>query len=299
MKLSKFPLVSVVIPHRGADEPLRLCIEALRAQTYPASQFEILIVINEPISRKPIFELESNEKILWQPDYYSYAARNKGIEASKGSIIALTDSDAIPDSCWIAHGAGALEEGSDMVAGRIELTYSRYPLTPPACYEKLFAFDQEKNVRFGRAATANLLVKRSTFDTNGLFNGFSESGEDFSWTRRATQRGARLVFDRNISVSHPAREAFSELFIKARRVSAGYKSGRRAFARIGSALSHYVSVYLAPPSRERRKASSGPEMLLGYATSAVVQAVKLWFFVTSPRARKYHQPANLNGRAGF
>lgn len=279
MNQSQLPLVSVVIPHRGPDAPLKLCIEALRQQTYPPSQIEILIVINEFMRRKPFFALESNEKILWQPDYYSYAARNKGIEASKGSIIALTDSDAIPDSCWIAHGAGALEEGSDMVAGRIELTYSRYPLTPPACYEKLFAFDQEKNVRFGRAATANLLVKRSTFETNGLFDQFSESGEDFSWTQRATQRGTRLIFDGDVSVSHPARENFFDLLIKARRVSGGYTAGRHPFERLASATSQYVSVYLVPPSLTKRSASSGRELLLGYGTSLLIQVVKLFFFL--------------------
>lgn len=286
MKPAQLRLVSVIIPHQGVDEPLKLCIEALRLQTYPTSRVEILIVINEPAKREPTFKLKSNEKILWQPDYYSYAARNKGIEASKGSIIALTDSDTIPDPWWITNGARSLEKGPDMVAGLVDLSFSRRPLTAPACYEKLFAFDQEKNVRFGRAATANLFLARLTFDTYGLFNRFSESGEDFSWTRRATQSGARLVFDREISVSHPAREKFSELFIKAKRVSASYESERRTMQRIRRALTHYISVYVTPPSRAKRKTASGKEMLLGYSTSAVVQAVKLWFFITSATLQK-------------
>jgi GT2 family glycosyltransferase len=291
MKLSKLPLVSVVIPHRGADEPLRLCIEALRGQTYSASQIETLIVINEPIRRKPIFELESNEKILWQPDYYSYAARNKGIEASTSPIIALTDSDTIPDSNWIANGVQALERDHDMVAGRIALTFRQYPLTPVACYEKLFAFDQEKNVKFGRAVTANLIVRRSTFSSHGLFDAFSESGEDFAWTGQATAGGSRLVFAPDVSVSHPARETFSEIFAKAKRVSVGFESKKLPLLRIRSALSRYGSLYLTPPSRDKQKTALAREKVLGYATATLIQAAKLWFFVNSGLARKKPQPS--------
>lgn len=217
MKPSQLPLVSVVIPHQGPDETLKLCLEALRQQTYPASQIEILIVINELFRRQPTFELESNEKILWQPHYYSYAARNRGIEASNRPIIALTDSDTIPDPDWIKEGTRALLDGPDLVAGAIRLSFTTSPLTPSACCEKLFAFDQENNANHGRSATANLLVKRVVFDTHGLFDSLAESGEDFEWTSKVTLAGSTLVYSPHASVAHPARESWKELIHKARR----------------------------------------------------------------------------------
>lgn len=290
MKPSQLPLVSIVIPHRGSDEPLKLCVEALREQTYPASRIKILIVINEPVRRKPNFELKSNEKALWQQTHHSYAARNRGIEASTSPIIALTDSDTTADSNWIANGVQSLERGHDMVAGRIALTFRQQPLTPAACYEKLFAFDQEKNVKFGRAVTANLMVRRTTFISHGLFDAFSESGEDFAWTGQATAGGSRLVFSPDVSVSHPARETFSEIFAKANRVSVGFESKKPPLLRIRSALSRYGFLYLTPPSRDKQKTALAREKVLGYATAIFIQAAKLLFFVTSGLARKKPQP---------
>lgn len=293
MNQSQLPLVSVVIPHRGPDGPLNLCIEALRQQTYPRPRIEILIVLNEPMRRTQTFELEPNERLLWQPDYYSYAARNMGIEASKGSIIALTDSDTVPDPRWVELGVQTLENDYDIVAGLISLTFHQFPLTAPACYEKLFAFDQEKNVAFGRAATANLMLWRSTFSSYGLFDGSSKSGEDFYWTSRAATLGARLVFAHAVKVSHPARETFSEIFAKAKRVSDGYQSSKHPVSRVLMAAIDYVSINLAPPSRKKQQAVSGREKVLGYTIAIVIQAAKLIFLIKSLATRNKHQEFGL------
>jgi cellulose synthase/poly-beta-1,6-N-acetylglucosamine synthase-like glycosyltransferase len=270
MKKSQTPLVSIVIPHRGADGPLRLCIEALRQQTYPASQIEILSVINEPIRRNPIFELKSNEKILWEPDYYSYAARNKGIEASKGSIIALTDSDTIPDPDWIEKGTQALLDGPDLVAGAIRLSFSTSPLTPSACYEKLFAFDQEKNANRGRSATANLFVKRVVFDTHGLFDSLAESGEDFEWTSKATLAGSTLVYSPHASVAHPARETWKELIHKARRKTKILTRQGGAGRRLKIAIERLVASVINGERNYARDGMSLRETSMGHAMKLIL-----------------------------
>lgn len=106
---SQSPLVSVVIPHRGEDKPLEKCLTALRSQTYPRQDTEILIVLNEESKRSVSFPLEPGEKLLWEPQSFSYAARNQGILHARGHIIALTDSDTVPSTEWLSEGVAAME----------------------------------------------------------------------------------------------------------------------------------------------------------------------------------------------
>lgn len=278
MKLSDPALVSVVIPHRGDDHCLHKCLEGLRVQTYPADQTEIIIILNESLNRSLAFPLLPSEKLIWDPHYFSYRARNTGIQMANGSIIALTDSDTIPNNRWLEEAVAAMNLGVDIVAGAIELSFSRKPLTPSSSYEKLYAFDQEKNSRFGRSATANLVAQRTVFDRYGLFDASAQSGEDFAWTTRATQQGATLAYGPHAVVSHPARETLSELLRKAHRVTSHHSATLVGLERIRQGFRHYVSLYLAPPSRSRRKQCSPRELVLAYGMGIVVQLAKLWFF---------------------
>jgi GT2 family glycosyltransferase len=268
--------ISVVVPHRGNDESLEVCIDAVRKQTFPRSKTEILIVINEPENRAVSFELHENEKVLWEPDYFSYAARNLGIVSSIGSIIALTDSDTVPDPGWLSEGFSIIQAGADLAAGAIQLTFTRQRLTSAACYEKLYAFDQEKNVRFMRSATANLFARKDLFLKQGLFAEYARSGGDFAWTRRVAEAGGTITFAEKARVLHPARESWVELSAKARRVATPNPIRARGFWL--DSLRHYLSVYLAPPSKSKWRACSLREIVLGNFAAVIVQTMKMLFF---------------------
>jgi hypothetical protein len=173
-----------------------------------------------------------------------------------------------------------------MVAGRIDLTFTRHPLTPAACYEKLFSFDQEKNVALGRATTANLFLHKATFAELGLFAAEAQSGEDFAWTTRATQAGSILEYSESAIVSHPARERWKELFEKATRktepmtrVSSTYEGARLSFSRMRAR-------YLTPPSRGRADAMSADQLFLAYFVNLVLMVFTI-ATVLNALARKW------------
>lgn len=220
---SSSPSVSVIIPHRGEDAPLERCLQGLRHQSYSHDRYEVLVVLNESEQRTLACELLGDEVMLWEPHYFSYNARNHGIEKSTGDIIAFTDSDTVPSSDWIAEGVNALKRtDSDLVAGHITVTTTRARATAPALYELLFAFDQEKNVGRGFSTTANLFAARDTFERCGLFEKTALTGEDFDWTRAAVESGAKLTYARSAIVDHSARETWSALLAKARRTTLPY-----------------------------------------------------------------------------
>jgi cellulose synthase/poly-beta-1,6-N-acetylglucosamine synthase-like glycosyltransferase len=267
------PLVSVVIPHLGEDAVLKKCLDSVRAQTYPKQRVEVILVMNDHLKRSLSFPLLPNETLVWEPRHHAYNARNAGIRSTQGSIIALTDSDAVPYANWIEEAVAGLKPGIDLLAGAVELTFSKHPLTAAACYEKLYAFDQEKNVRFNRSATINLVGRKSLFELEP-FNQLAVSGEDFFWTSRMVDRGANLAFCPTAVVRHPARESLTELLQKARRVSVNYPGRGKGLKTLKLAGRHYFSLYLTSPSRSRTFTSTPREIMLARIVSVLLQLVK-------------------------
>jgi glycosyltransferase involved in cell wall biosynthesis len=116
------PEVSVVVPVYNGEMDLPELIECLRSQTYPIDSVEYLLVDNNSRDRTstiiqaaasntpsvpPLVSGGSNfNRITIRPlaenqIQSSYAARNLGIRASTGEIIAFTDADCRPESDWL------------------------------------------------------------------------------------------------------------------------------------------------------------------------------------------------------
>ena len=167
------------------------------------------------------FDLTANCRLLSEAKPGSYAARNKGISGAAGEIFAFTDSDCIPYPDWIEQAVKILLEGAERIAGRIELIYKSERLTPAEIYEKIFAFDQKKNVRAGISVTANMITWKDNFKKTGFFNDSLMSGGDYEWGLRARNKGIRITYAPTAVVRHPARDKLLKLLEKERRVIGG------------------------------------------------------------------------------
>jgi GT2 family glycosyltransferase len=146
-------------------------------------------------------------------------ARNGGVAASTGEILAFTDSDCVPDPRWLEKGIAGLAQ-SDFVGGGVEvLVQDPSSQSAAESFEKVFAFDTERYVlEKGFVATCNLFCTRRVFDAVGAFeNGVSE---DVDWSRRATGKGFRIGYVPDALVGHPARRNWSEIRKKWIRINA-------------------------------------------------------------------------------
>jgi glycosyltransferase involved in cell wall biosynthesis len=117
---------SVIVPTRDRADDLRNCLRSLFSQDFPPERFEVLVCddgskekiesVVEEFSRAG-----NNVRYLRQEHRGPAAARNLGIRNAAGSIVAMTDSDTLPDRSWLRKLCEALagDEGAVAVEGRV------------------------------------------------------------------------------------------------------------------------------------------------------------------------------------
>ena len=97
------PLVTVVIPTYDRPERLLPCVESVLRQSYP--HLEVVVVDNAP-HRPPTavaerFADDPRVRFLTQPVPGTSAARNRGLEAARGEMVAFLDDDVVADRGWL------------------------------------------------------------------------------------------------------------------------------------------------------------------------------------------------------
>jgi glycosyltransferase involved in cell wall biosynthesis len=216
------PMVSVIVPVFRDSARATLAVKALRAQSYPAERLEILLVDNDPTPDLVLKSFAADQlRVVHAPEGFSYAARNAGARLAQGTLLAFTDADCIPEPDWIEMGVRRLVlDGRDLLGGEIDVFCER--ITWSALYDRAFGLHQKDFFeRFGGMATANLFVRKQTWEDLAGFDARLQSGGDFEFCRRARSAGASLGYSAHARVRHPARDSWSQLCGKVRRVGGG------------------------------------------------------------------------------
>ncbi|HXF92289.1 MAG TPA: glycosyltransferase [Nitrospiraceae bacterium] len=219
--------VSLVIPVLNAARTLPRCLAALgRLDPKPD---EIIFVDNGSSDGSQGFvkAFESEQtgwtvRCLVQPARGASAARNTGIKASAGEIIAFTDADCEPDTDWVKRLVVPFQDPAvGGVAGRIvgvaggsvvELFSALYTLQSPEQPSIHTAWTPWA----GGFPTANLAVRRSLLEQLG---GFDESvaiyGEDYDLCARLYRQGAAIAYRPEAVVRHHHRTTLAGLLRQA------------------------------------------------------------------------------------
>jgi hypothetical protein len=116
-ELAEHPKVSVVVCAFNAETTMAACLASLRALRYPA--FEVIVVNDGSTDQTgAIAEQFEGVHVIHQENKGLSAARNVGIAASAGEIVAFTDSDCVVDPDWLHHLVAAfLSSGLPAVGG--------------------------------------------------------------------------------------------------------------------------------------------------------------------------------------
>jgi GT2 family glycosyltransferase len=96
--------VSVVVSTYRRLDPLTACLDGLRSQTRPAEEVIVVAHVSDHATQRGLEPLTSSWPEL-RPvlvtKHGSVAAYNRGLGASRGSIIAYIDDDAVPAADWL------------------------------------------------------------------------------------------------------------------------------------------------------------------------------------------------------
>lgn len=224
---SFWPMVSVIVPVYNGEADLPDLISCLLSQTYPQDRVEYLLVDNNSSDRtlKILQEAAASYPITIYPlsenkIQSSYAARNTGIRAAVGEVVAFTDADCRPQPQWleslvqpfvnpevvIVVGEITGLPGKTLLErhAQIQETLSqKHTLAHPFC-----AYGQ----------TANLAIRPIVWEKVGLFRPYLTTGgdADICWRILAAKIG-RLEFAPKAIVQHRHRATFKELESQWRR----------------------------------------------------------------------------------
>ena len=114
--MNALPKVSLIIVSHNRPAELARVLSSLRYLDYPT--FEVIVVSNhDPRALFPaIFGIEHIKFVPFERANIS-AARNLGINAAAGEIIAFCDDDAVPEPTWLSHLVAGFADPAIAAAG--------------------------------------------------------------------------------------------------------------------------------------------------------------------------------------
>ncbi len=105
--LPQSPKVSVVVASYNGGRTLKACLDSLARLNYP--DYEIILVDDGSTDDTPaIAQVYQNVRYLRQANLGLSSARNTGLAAATGAIVAFTDSDCRADEDWLFYLVGDL-----------------------------------------------------------------------------------------------------------------------------------------------------------------------------------------------
>src|SRR5262249_58919523 len=100
---------------------------------WPREALELIVVDNRSTDATRAVVAEYPVRLLEEHHVQSsYAARNRGVAASHGDLLAFTDADCVPDPGWVRGLAGAFDDDQiGLAAGPIEAWRAHRLVAPP------------------------------------------------------------------------------------------------------------------------------------------------------------------------
>lgn len=224
------PAISLIVCTYNRSRVLEHMLESVRSLCVPPGLTWELVVVNnnsvddtERVVRD--YQRETSLPLLYvsEPRQGISPARNAGIIASSGDVLAFTDDDVTVHRHWLARLARTYATfDCTGVAGRIVpvWTCAKPPWLredgPQALMKAIVSFDLgDYPVRLGTPPFgANMSFRRSAFERYGLFRtdlGRTASGlaggEDVEFGGRLLRNGEQLVYNPRVVVYHPVDHA--------------------------------------------------------------------------------------------
>lgn len=213
-RLVNRPSVSVVVPVFNTEATLGACLESLLAQDYPSEHRQLIAVDNgsNDGSAAVLRRFGRNLTLLTETQRGPAAARNRGIGAAEGGIIAFIDADCAADRHWLRQLVSALQTGeAEAVGGRI---LSTEPTNEVARFGERIHDHERAILEFAPPYLIgmNWAVRAETLRAVNGFDTRFRRGEDVDLAWRLLQSGCRFAYAPEAVVYHRNESTLRGLF---------------------------------------------------------------------------------------
>jgi len=277
--------VSVVIPFKGDAEPLGRCVEALVEASARIASVEILVVVDSPrddavAAVRNLFR-EPEVRVLKGDGRGSYAARDIGVRAAAGAVIAFIDADCVPEPTWLAELREVMRDpGVAAVQGQ---SRGDRRTSIATLVDNAYQFEFAKLVRpdgtCERLDTRNCAVRREVLHAVGSFDDGLRYWGDAELGRRLVRAGHRIVYAPRMRVVHHDVARLAPLLGKAYRIGRVTEVTVRSMpdAWVWQSFPHLLrSEWWLRVRKVRQGAGALPWLLRAVASTAVHLVMLAW-----------------------
>ena len=214
-----WPRISVVVCCYNAESTLRDCLESLRQLEY--SNFEVIVVDDGSTDASADIARECGFRLICTKNRGLSAARNSGLQAAPGEIVAYTDSDCCPDPHWLTYLAAAFLDSKHAGVGGPNIAPPGDGLiaecvanAPGGPVHVLLSDEVAEHI-----PGCNMAFRKSCLEAIGGFDPqFRAAGDDVDVCWRLQQQGWTLGFSPAAMVWHHRRSSVRAYW----RQQAGY-----------------------------------------------------------------------------
>jgi len=164
-----------VIPARDAARTLGACLRALRSQSLPPDEYEVIVVVDRG-SRDGSGRVarDAGVRVLVSDGSGAASARNSGIAAARGAWVAFTDADCIPSRTWLRALMNTVETPGEPSLGAAGRTVGFQSASAAARFVDLSGgLQAERHLahqRYPWAPTCNVMYRRDALAAVGGFD---------------------------------------------------------------------------------------------------------------------------------
>ena len=127
-----WPRVSVVVCTCNGSRTIRDCLEGLKQLAYP--DYEVIVVDDGSTDTTAAVARQYDCRLIRTGNRGLASARNTGLEASTGEIVAYIDDDAYPDPEWLTYLAATFMSTSHAAVGMSSFPITRRSTSPAATW---------------------------------------------------------------------------------------------------------------------------------------------------------------------
>ena len=195
--------VSVIIPAHNAAKTIEECLSAVLLQEGIDFEYEVILVDDGSTDGTAEIAEKLGVMVIRQENAGPGAARNTGVVASQGQILAFTDSDCAPAPHWLYHITKPFDD--PLVVGIKGTYHTRQKGLVPRFVQQEYEFKYKrlaKQETIDFVDTYSAAYRRDPFMANDGFDPALPAAQDAELSFRLARKGYKFVFAPNAVVYH-------------------------------------------------------------------------------------------------